>query len=352
MAHGRDLRRRNWGETLWVAMAPILARLSLGLVAAVVAMWGFVALAEGVTQRETHHVDSGALQFLRDHRSPHLFEAMRFVSWIGDVSGHTVLVLSALGWSLIRRRPWPDTLSLLLATAGGVGVVTGLKHLFERPRPEEVFSDMSYSFPSGHSFFAVVVYGFIGYWLSRDASPVQRRWVWAGVTLAVLLVGFSRMYLGVHFPTDVAAGYAIGVAWLWGCLALPQAFHQRGRDLTTDQRRARYAELSEQLRDASRLVPNLARLATDVALDHRVPVGRKVVLALVAAYLASPIDFIPDFVPVVGAADDLVLVHAAMTWVAKAAPREVVAAHWRGEGDPFALLDSAKAVVHRFWRGG
>src|SRR5688572_20802445 len=106
-------------------MAPILARLTLGLVVAVVAMWGFVELAEGVSEREAHRFDVAALQLVREHRAPQLFQAMRFVSWIADVSGHTVLVLAALGWLLIRKRPWPDVLSLLLATAGGVGVVKG-----------------------------------------------------------------------------------------------------------------------------------------------------------------------------------------------------------------------------------
>lgn len=352
MGLGMKVRRRDWGETLWVAFAPILARLTLGFVAAAVAMWGFVELADGVTERDTHYFDVATLKFLRDHRSPHLFEAMRIVSWIADGPRHVVLVLATLVLLLIRKRPWPDILGLLLAAVGGMGVVTGLKHLFQRTRPEEVFSDIGYSFPSGHSFFAVVIYGLIGYWFSRDASPLQRRWVWAGVTLAVLLVGFSRMYLGVHFPTDVAAGYSVGMAWLWGCLSLPQAFHQRGHDLTTDERRARYAELSKRLREAALFVPNLVRLATDLARDHRVPRGRKVVLGLLAAYLASPIDLIPDFIPVLGSADDLVLGNLVLIWVAKAVPREVVAAHWSGEGELFILLEGAQDAARRFWRGG
>jgi membrane-associated phospholipid phosphatase len=104
-----------------------------------------------------------------------------------------------------------------------------------------IFAHLGYSFPSGHSFFALVVYGMLAYWLTRDAPRRARRWGWALAVGLILLVGFSRVFLGEHYPSDVAAGYAVALPWLWGCLALPTAFHRGGRDVSTQEAAARSA---------------------------------------------------------------------------------------------------------------
>jgi membrane-associated phospholipid phosphatase len=79
------------------------------------------------------------------------------------------------------------------------------------------------SFPSGHAFFSLTIYGMLAYLLSRDAPPRRRRQRWGATVVAILLVGFSRVFLGVHFPSDVVAGFLVALPWLWDCLALPQA---------------------------------------------------------------------------------------------------------------------------------
>jgi membrane-associated phospholipid phosphatase len=82
---------------------------------------------------------------------------------------------------------------------------------------------------SGHAFFALTIYGMLAYLLSRDAPP-RRRWQYWGATLMViLLVGFSRVFLGVHYPSDVVAGFLVALPWLWGCPALPQALRSLRR---------------------------------------------------------------------------------------------------------------------------
>lgn len=109
-----------------------------------------------------------------------------------------------------------DVLRLLLAVAGGQVVIYALKVLFHRARPEAAFASLGYSFPSGHAFTAVALYGMLAFWLLR-AAPRHRVWIWIGAVFLILLIGFSRVYLGVHYTTDVAAGYASGLFWLWLC---------------------------------------------------------------------------------------------------------------------------------------
>jgi membrane-associated phospholipid phosphatase len=187
---------------------------------------------------------------------------------------------------------------LLLADVGGLGVIIGLKRLFQRPRPEEVFSHLGYSFPSGHSFFAVVVYGLLAHLLARDANPRQRRLIWISTTAAIFLVGFSRIFVGEHFPSDVAAGFAVAIPWLWGCLAIPQAFHRRGRrDVTPDEVRNRYRNGKARLLEAQRALPALITLTRGLAEDTRVPGPRRWALRFTAGYVAFPLNLFPNVIP-------------------------------------------------------
>lgn len=231
--------QRGWLQTLWLALAPILGRVTLAIGFAMAAMFVFVTLAHEVAEGETRRFDATVLSFFHTHQSPGLYVLMHGASWLaGPIPQTGVLVLGIVGFTLAGRF-WPDGLTMLLGGVGGAGLIIGLKRLFHRPRPEEIFAHLGYSFPSGHSFFALVVYGMLAYWLTRDAPPRSRRWGWALAITAILLVGFSRVFLGEHYPSDVAAGYAVALPWLWGCLALPTAFHRRGRDVSTEEVAAR-----------------------------------------------------------------------------------------------------------------
>jgi uncharacterized membrane protein YkvA (DUF1232 family) len=235
----------------------------------------------------------------------------------------------------------------LVAGVGGVGVVSGLKYLFHRPRPDAVFDVLGYSFPSGHSFFALVVYGFLAYVLTRDMVGRRKEWIWLACVLAILLVGFSRVFLGEHYPSDVVAGFAVGLPWLWGCLALPTAFRRNGHKLSLDEIQAQFNTGKAELKEAALFLPNLLKLCVRLARDTRVPISRKIGLALLTGYLAMPFDLIPDFIPVIGVADDIILVTVTIHWVISAVPREVVTEHWDGTTDLFALLDGARDGIRK-----
>jgi undecaprenyl-diphosphatase len=127
------------------------------------------------------------------------------------------LVLMFLAWrGVVSWRPW---IFYAIACAGCAALTLGFKFLIGRPRPQIVpaLEEVPFkSFPSGHALFALVAYGFVAYLVARSPHcPVWLKYViTAAALLLALLIGGSRVYLGTHYPTDVAAGYLIGVPWL------------------------------------------------------------------------------------------------------------------------------------------
>jgi len=340
-------RRLLWKHRLWLLVTPILTRITLAVLGAVIAMFVFIKLAHEVTDGETQRFDNAVLHFFHSNHNPDFHAAMTAVSWLGGAFPTAILVIiCAIGFA-IARRFWPDGVTILVGYGGGMLLVVGIKLLFHRPRPQEIFDHLGYSFPSGHSFCALTAYGMMAYWLARDMPPLKRRLIWGLAIGMILLVGFSRVALGEHYPSDVAAGFAVALPWLWGCLALPMAFHRRGHDISTDEKIASLEAGEARLKEAALFLPNLIKLTSRLARDPRLPRSRKIGLMLVACYLAMPFDLIPDFIPVLGVADDIILVSAVLGWVLKAVPREVIQEHWDGKTDLFSLLDAARDGVNR-----
>ena len=193
-------------------------RLTLAGVLVAAALMVFLVLAHEVHGGEVLRFDAATFHYFQAHQSPAAHLLMAGVSLLasGWAISTVSLVCVAAFWTMPARRP--DALALLLAAAGGQGVVYGLKALFHRARPDAAFASLGYSFPSGHSFAAVTLYGMLAYWLVRS-GPRRGTWVWSGAALLILLIGFSRIFLGVHYLSDVAAGFASGLPWLWGCCA-------------------------------------------------------------------------------------------------------------------------------------
>lgn len=198
----------------------------LGL--ASLALWGFIALADEVGEGETRAFDQAILLALRtpgdpsDPLGPPWFEEMmRDFTALGGVGVLTLVILAVTGFLLLSRRR-RTALLVLLASGGGILLSAVLKHGFDRPRPELVpHGSIVYtsSFPSGHSMMSAIVYLTLGALLAR-AQPNRRLKAYLILVsvLVTLLVGFSRIYLGVHWPTDVLAGWSAGAAWalvLW-----------------------------------------------------------------------------------------------------------------------------------------
>lgn len=191
--------------------------LSLGLVAAAGASFLFYGLAEEVHEGDTRRFDESALAFVNRFASPTLTSFMRAVTHLGSnefLAGAGACV--ALAFVVTRRRR--EVVMLLLTMAGAAFLNFTLKLLSGRARPEPFFGTPlpeSYSFPSGHALLSFCFYGMIAAVITaRVEGAARRASVWAVAVLLVALIGLSRIYLGVHYPSDVAAGYAAAFVWM------------------------------------------------------------------------------------------------------------------------------------------
>lgn len=189
---------------------------TLAFLATVLALWAFLAIVDSVTsQGDLLRLDARAHDEVYGTVGPERRGLVWAVTWLGNnttVTAFVVLVTAAL--LAARQR----MLAFRVAVASGVGglVVLGLKELFHRARPlEQVVPAQGFSLPSGHAFASTVFYGMMVYLVWR---LTRRRWARAlAVALGVVVigaVGLSRVYLNVHYLTDVVAGWASGAAWL------------------------------------------------------------------------------------------------------------------------------------------
>jgi membrane-associated phospholipid phosphatase len=160
-------------------------------------------------------VDEAIRDWVIAHRNGMLTEVMVNASRFGSTPSLVVLAFVAAAWLAWRGRR-ADSLLVVLGTAGGLALAPLLKLVFTRPRPTGhlVFVD-SWSFPSGHSLNSMVVLGLLTVLAMRERpGPLWRTLFAALGAFLVLVVGFSRVYLGVHWPSDVLAGWLIGALWL------------------------------------------------------------------------------------------------------------------------------------------
>ena len=155
---------------------------------------------------------------LRDHRLEH--PAIKYLFWVITQMGslYTLAILAVLVTLLLFNRRQRLLSLVWFVTLAGAGLLdAGMKRAFDRPRPEfrdPLVHEDTTSFPSGHSMGSVVGYGFLAYLLQRVLPRRKGRWVILGAVVLILLIGFSRMYLGAHYFTDVMGGYAVGSCWL------------------------------------------------------------------------------------------------------------------------------------------
>ena len=182
---------------------------------------GLTQLAEEVLEQEAFALDEVILLWIHQFSTPWLDQAMLVVTQLGNPGVVVPLTFIGLSWLLWQRR-WRIAAIFALNCIGGAVLSTGLKVFFGKPRPQlwpQLITETTYSFPSGHALGAMVLYGFSSYLLAQQ-FPRQRKRIFGLATLLIGGIGFSRLYLGVHWPTDVIAGYSVGFLWISVCIGL------------------------------------------------------------------------------------------------------------------------------------
>jgi undecaprenyl-diphosphatase len=231
------MNRTLWTRsTAWISEEPIVL---LAVFAVVASLWGFAELSDDLLEEETTHFDRAVLAMLRDSNDP---QQAIGPSWLPEVArditslgGYTVLGLAvvAVGSFLWLCRAHKTALFLLVAAVAGVAICQIAKMAFARPRPDVVphLAEVnSASFPSGHSMMSAVVYLTLAAIAAAVVESYRLKLYLLGVALVLtVLVGCSRVYLGVHYPTDVLAGWMLGLAWAFLCWIAARLLQRRGR---------------------------------------------------------------------------------------------------------------------------
>jgi membrane-associated phospholipid phosphatase len=193
-----------------------------GLAVLTLGAWIFGLMVEELSEGDIH-LDTRFAAWLHDHATSGWTTFFENVTRLGNIP---VLILVTLVAAIVlwRKRLRTELELLLLAAVGAEILTVGLKLGFERERPffpDPLATESTYSFPSGHASVSLAVYGTIGYILARHASTRRKQFAaLAGAAVLVLLIGFSRLYLGVHYLSDVIAGFSLGLAWVALCVVL------------------------------------------------------------------------------------------------------------------------------------
>ncbi len=212
-------------------------RIYIGFGIAALLLAGFGVLAEQMTDGDTAAFDEAVVLLFRASDNPELplgpqwfVEAVRDITALGSFSVLGI-VTAGVVLHLLLTGAGRMALVVLLSVIGGTIISTVLKALFDRPRPDlfDTVHVFTASFPSGHATVSAVVYLTIGVLLAERAKTWPSRLLYlAGAMLLTIFIGISRLYLGVHFPTDVLAGWSIGAAWALLCLGVAHMLRTRG----------------------------------------------------------------------------------------------------------------------------
>lgn len=238
-----DTARQRIGQANATNSAPQIAlwHIIVGILVSIVFTVVFVRIFDFV---EDNGRGSGATAFdhaievwVNTHQTRHplqtqeLLRVAKFLALMGSpraiVSLAAAAALVGLVWRKVRGAVWIFPIAIL-----GAGVIIqSVKLLVHRPRPSSftpLLHESGYSFPSGHSLIAMVVYGLLGYFsLGLFKNRAARLIVRILTVLIIVSIGVSRVYVGVHYPTDVLAGWTAGIPWLLACLVLHEVLVRR-----------------------------------------------------------------------------------------------------------------------------
>ena len=237
MAKTAQRRRGRWWHFEWLGLGRLerheLTWLFVGLGACVLLLL-FLSLAGEVAEGDTQAFDTRILRALRDPADPSrpigpewMESSLLDLTALGGPTVLGLVVVAVAGFLVLQTR-YRTALFVVLTSISGEMVNAAMKHAFNRPRPSvvphlrEVYTT---SFPSGHAMESAIVYLTLGAILMRVAERRVTKLYCLGIAmLLTILAGTSRVYLGVHYPTDVIGGWIIGFAWASLCWLAAQRF--------------------------------------------------------------------------------------------------------------------------------
>lgn len=215
----------------WTFVAARFARgeylglhLTIGLAISLAGLWLFGAVTEDVIHYDPlTQFDLSLLEWVHAHATPAGYAIFNTISLLGSPVTLTPLALG-MGLLLAARRQWIFLAGWLAAFTGGGLLAAALKLAIRRPRPPYAAAFLrhySWSFPSGHAMVSLIGYGMLAYllvvlWSHRRSTRIS---IVLCAALLVVAIGLSRLYLGVHYFSDVVGGYAAGVLWLSACMS-------------------------------------------------------------------------------------------------------------------------------------
>lgn len=202
--------------------APLLGTAILAsLGAAVLALFLFAWLGNEMLQGDTQRFDQVIREWVHRYASPGMTRAMTAISLLG----YNVLIVElVIALAVFAKLKWRRAaLWLTVAMAGSLVLDLTLKYIYHRTRPTAYFgmAPHSYSFPSGHAMCSFCFYGVLAGLLSARTKPLAwRLLIWLTAAALVISIGLSRIYLGVHYPSDVVAGYLAATVWVGTVIVL------------------------------------------------------------------------------------------------------------------------------------
>jgi undecaprenyl-diphosphatase len=210
------------------ALLETIPFISLGI--AVLSLFLFAWIAQNISHDQTASFDLSVRTRIHQHASPALTRAMIVTSFLG---GDGLIIAAVIGFVAFLYFRWRRAALWLGVTITGALVLDQtLKYAFHRVRPAPFFVALphTYSFPSGHALFSFCFYGVLaGLLMGRIRSRVVRLLIWLSAAILVAAIGLSRIYLGVHYPSDVIAGYLAATLWVSTLLALDHMRTRRSR---------------------------------------------------------------------------------------------------------------------------
>lgn len=211
-----------WREKIHLRITSLIATVGVaGIVSCILIIYVVAQISDEVLDREAFAFDRIILLWIHSFANPNLDGIMQTVTRLNDPQTAVTVVLLAMSL-LLWRQHYQEAKIFAIDCVGGVILSYGLKSVFGKTRPdlwESTIKEVSFSYPSGHALGSTVLYGFLAYLLATRYP----QWSWLIYLLAVSLIGLiglSRLYLGVHWPTDIIGGYGIGFLWVMLCITM------------------------------------------------------------------------------------------------------------------------------------